>query len=247
MSAREGAATGAKAGEGAQTVPRKRTFYTEVAYALGVLLLALGTAFMERSDFGVSMVVAPAYLLYRKLSETLPFVTFGMAEYTLQAVLLALTSLTLRRWRPSFLFSFVTAVLYGLTLDGCMLLVGLLPAGAVAWRFAYYLLGLLACAAGVSMLFHTYIAPEVYELAVKEISAKYGFEIHKVKTCYDCASCLLGVALSFAFFGMWHFEGVKLGTVVCALINGWTIGMFSRFFERRFTFTDGLPLRKYFV
>ena len=48
---------------------KQRTFYTELAYFLGLLILALGTAFMERSDFGVSMVVAPAYLLHRKVSE----------------------------------------------------------------------------------------------------------------------------------------------------------------------------------
>ena len=35
---------------------------------------------MEKADFGVSMVVAPAYLLYRWLSPAWSFVTFGMAE-----------------------------------------------------------------------------------------------------------------------------------------------------------------------
>ena len=39
----------------------RRTFYTEAAYFIGLIMLALGTAFMERADFGMSMVVAPAY------------------------------------------------------------------------------------------------------------------------------------------------------------------------------------------
>ena len=43
---------------------RQIVFYTELAYVLGILALALGTALMERADFGVSMVVAPAYLLH---------------------------------------------------------------------------------------------------------------------------------------------------------------------------------------
>lgn len=38
----------------------KRVFYTELAYAIGIIVLALGTALMERADFGMSMVVAPA-------------------------------------------------------------------------------------------------------------------------------------------------------------------------------------------
>ncbi len=226
---------------------KKRTFYTEAAYLLGILALALGTALMEKADFGVSMVVAPAYLLYLKLSQTLPFVTFGMAEYALQAVLLLLLSAVLRRFRVAYLFSFVTAVLYGFMLDGCMALVAFVPADAIPLRLALFAAGMLACALGVSLLFHTYIAPEVYELAVKEISAKFSFHIVKVKTLYDCASCLAGILLSFAFFGLWHFEGVKLGTIFCAFVNGTIIGLCSRFFEHFFTFRDGMGLKRFFT
>ena len=56
----------------------------------------------------------------------------------------------------------------------------------------------------------------------------------------------VGIALSFAFFGLWHFEGVKLGTVVCALVNGFLIGNFTKLYKRIWSFEDGLKLRKYF-
>ncbi len=194
----------------------------------------------------MSMVVAPAYLLHLKISQTLPFFSFGMAEYTLQAVILLLLMFIMRRFRMSYLFSFCTAVIYGVVLDGIMLLTTGLPAAAMALRVAYYLLGMLLCSVGVSLLFHTYIAPEAYELFVKEVSAKTGMDIHRFKTLYDCVSCALGVLLSFAFFGLWHFEGVKLGTIVCALVNGSIIGACTRLFEGRFEFKDGLPCRKVF-
>ncbi len=226
---------------------QKRTFFTELAYLLGIAALAFGTALMERADFGMSMVVAPAYLLHRRLSQAYPFFTFGTAEYTLQAALLLAMCLALRRFRPSWLFSFVTAVVYGLALDGCIAAVARLPGGGFAGRLAFYALGLVICAFGVSLLFHTYIAPEVYELFVKELAARTGRDIHHVKTLYDCVSCAVGVALSFAFFGLWHFEGVKLGTIVCALVNGAAIGCCSRLLEARFTFRDRLSLRKYFA
>ena len=226
---------------------RQIVFSTELAYVLGILTLALGTAFMERADFGMSMVVAPAYLLHLKLSQFYPFFTFGTAEYCLQAALLIVMCLVLRRFKVSYLFSFVTAVIYGFTLDGCMALIALIPGAGLAFRLAFYALGLIVCAVGVSLLFHTYIAPEVYELFVKEIAAKTGKNINVCKTVYDCCSCAVGVALSFAFFGLWHFEGVKLGTIFCALVNGATIGVCSRFFESRFAFEDKLDLRKYFT
>lgn len=224
----------------------KHIFYTELAYVMGLLALALGTALMERADFGVSMVVAPAYLVHLKLSETLPFFTFGMAEYTFQALLLVVMMVVLRRFRISYLFSFVTAVVYGLTLDGAIGLVGLFPGESFPLRLAFFLLGMLFCSIGVSFFFHTYISPEVYELFVKELSAKYGFQIHKCKTVYDCVSCLLGVVLSFVFFGFGVFEGVKWGTIFCALVNGWLIGQCSGIFERIWRFEDQWALRRYF-
>ena len=52
--------------------------------------------------------------------------------------------------------------------------------------------------------------------------------------------------MSFAFFGLWHFEGVKLGTIFCALVNGATIGLCSKLLEASFEFRDALNLRKYF-
>ena len=58
--------------------------YTEFCYVLGLVFLAAGTSMMERADFGMSMVVAPAYLVYRKISLTAAFFTFGMAEYAFQ-------------------------------------------------------------------------------------------------------------------------------------------------------------------
>ena len=224
----------------------KKVCYSELAYALGILILAMGTASMEKAGFGVSMVVAPAYLLHLKISQTLPFYTFGTSEYCLQAVLLILLFLVLRRFKKGYLFSFVTAVIFGLTLDRMIALFSRFPSDTFIQRTLFYVLGVVLCSLGVSFLFHTYIAPEAYELFVKEISANYGFDISKTKTVYDCCSCLIGVILSFIFFGFGHFEGVKLGTILCAAVNGSLIGLISRTLESVFEFRDGLPLRKYF-
>lgn len=224
----------------------KKKFSNEFAYVLGNIFVAIGVALMERADFGVSMVVAPAYLIYRKLSLSLPFFTFGMAEYTLQAVLLALMCLILRRFRVSYLFSFVTAVFYGVILDLVMLPAALLPGEGFIARTVMYVLGMVSCSVGISLMFHTYISPEVYELLVKELSGYFGVELHRFKQGYDITSTLTGVVLSFVFFGLWHFEGVKLGTIFCALINGPMIGAISAWFDRHYEFYDAKNWRAFF-
>ncbi len=232
---------------GAEGELMKKRCSTELMYVLGIIFLAFGVMLMEKADFGVSMIVAPAYLLYRWLSPVWSFVTFGMAEYCLQAVLLLLMVLLLRRFRLSYLFSFVTAVIYGFVLDGFMLLGQRLPAEALWLRIVYYILGMLFGSAGVSAMFHTYISPEVYELFVKEVSSRFRVNINRFKTVYDCVSCLVGIIMSFLIFGLWRFEGVKWGTVVCALINGWIIGRFSAFYDRHWAFYDVFPWRKWFA
>ena len=88
--------------------------------------------------------------------------------------------------------------------------------------------------------------PEAYELFVKEMAEKTGKPIPQVKTVYDCASCGAAVLMSFAFFGFGHFEGVKAGTIVCALVNGFMIGRISAWLKRRFEFRDGMKMRKIF-
>ena len=225
---------------------KKTVLYTEAAYVLGMVGLSFSVALMTRADFGVSMVVAPAYLLYLKLNPLLPVFTFGMAEYTLQAVLLLFTALAVKKFRPYFLFSFVTAVLYGFLLDGWMKLVQSFPAESFALRALWYVLGILLGAASIACFFKTYIAPEAYELLVKELAGKLDKPTHRVKTVYDCVSCAVAVVMSFAFFGLGRFEGVKLGTVVCALVNGFLIGQCTTLLDSRFDFQDALPWRKYF-
>lgn len=225
---------------------KKRVFYTEFAYVLGVLALALGTALMERANFGVSMVVAPAYILHLKISQFLPFFSFGMAEYTLQSIILVIMMILLRKVKLSYFFSFVTTVIYGLMLDAAITGISLIPFNSIPVRLLFYVSGMLICSAGVSFMFHTYISPAVYELFVKEVSSKMKADIHKFKTVYDCTSCVIGIILSFIFFGLWQFEGVKLGTVVCALLNGFFISLFTKLFERFCTFEDRFALKKYF-
>ena len=224
----------------------KHTFYREWVYVLALIAMALGVAVTEAADFGVSMVVAPAYLLHLKLSPFFDFFTFGFAEYVFQGLLLVVMALLLRRFRVSYLFSFVTALLYGLVLDGFIQVMDCIPADMLWVRAILFVAGCLISSIGVSLFFHTYFPPLVYEMLVKEVSARFHIDIHRFKTVYDCSSLALSVVLSFFFFGFGHFEGIKLGTLICALFNGWLIGRCSQVLEKHFTFVDRLPLARFF-
>ena len=225
---------------------KKRIFYTELAYVLGLIIMAFGAAFTEKADFGMSMVVAPAYILHLKVSTILPWFSFGVAEYVLQGFLVALTAVVMRKFKLSYLFSFVTALIYGTMLDLAMKLIADVPDEMFAIRIVWFVLGSVFCSIAVSLFFHTYLSPEAYELIVKEFSQKFNIKITRVKTGYDCISVVIGVAMSFAFFGFGVFEGVKLGTIICALVNGLLIGRITRILERIFVFENKFKLERYF-
>ena len=227
---------------------KKRTFYTELAYVFGIISLVFGVTFMERADFGLSMVVAPAYVLHRYIS-TLPgmeWFSFGVAEYTLQLFLVIVLMIVVRKFRISYFFSFVTSVVYGYLLDLVMWLTPTVASENIALRIVFFVLGELLCTFGVSLVLHTYIPPEAYELFVSEVSKRFHLPTGRVKWVYDITSCLVAVALSFIFFGFGVFVGVKWGTVLCALINGVIISAMIKWEDKIFDFKDGLKWRRFF-
>ena len=236
---------------------KKLTFYTEIAYFVGLFFLAFGTALTVYGGFGISMVVAPAYILHLFVSQFLPFFSFGMAEYTLQAVILVILSIILRKAKWSYLLSFVAAILYGLALDLSTKLTAFFPQ-LLPLRIIVYLIGVIIICAAVALLFSAYLPPEAYEMFVKEFSAKFKKPIPKVKMIYDCASLVVAIILCIILLSPFKADsflgvinnfmacGISIGTVACAFINGPIIGLFQRLYSKIFNFKDGLKLRKYF-
>jgi len=225
---------------------KKVTFYTEIAYIVAIIIMAFGAALMAKSDFGVSMIVAPAYILHLVLSRVLPWFSFGVAEYVLQGVLVLLTVIIMRKFKLSYLFSFVTAIIYGTMLDIAIYLIADLATNTIAIRILWYSLGFLFCAFAVSMFFRSYISPEAYELFVKELSKKLNCDINRVKVIYDISSLVVAIAMSFIFFGFGVFEGVKIGTVICAVLNGFLISVCTKILNKFFEFKNGFKFQSWF-
>ena len=70
------------------TQRKKAIFYEEIAYLIGIFLIELSISLMTKANLGLSMIIAPAYILHLKISQFLPFFTIGMASYTLQLLLI---------------------------------------------------------------------------------------------------------------------------------------------------------------
>ena len=222
---------------------KKPIFYTELAFFVGLALLAFGTALTAYGNVGISMVVAPAFVFHLYVSQFLPWFSFGVAEYVLQAAVLLILVLVLRKAKWMYLLSFAVTLLYGFLLDGSMTITALLPEN-IYLQIAAYIVGAIICCSALALLFVSYFPPEAYELFSKEIAAKFHKPVHKVVNVYNLCSLLLAVALSLVLFG--GIKGIGIGTVVCALVYGFIMNFFQKIYGKAFRFEDKLPWRKYF-
>lgn len=220
---------------------KKLRLSREFCYIPATLFLALGAALMSKADFGLSAIVAPAYLL----SEIFQ-ISFGTAEYCLQGILVVAVCLLVWKFRWTYLLSFVSAFLYGLVLDAFIWLLSLTGEWNVVLRLVMMILGMTLCSLGVSLFFKTYLAPGAYELFVKEVALHYHLNMSRFKVIYDLVSCAVAVVLSSAVFHSLFDHGIGLGTLLVALINGLLIGLFSKILDRNVNFFDRFPFAKYF-
>ena len=214
---------------------RKIRLSDEAVYILGALLLSLATAMLSAADFGLSVIVSPAYLV----SLRAPFLTFGRAEYVVQGILFCIFCIIMKQVRLLYFGAFLSGLIYGLMLDLWRVAVpqfnpdihppGTLP---VTVRAGYFIIGFFINAFAAVLYFKSRYYPQVYEFFVKGISEKYKKNLADFKLRFDLAFLLLTVSMSFL---MYHrLVAVGAGTLIMACCNGPLIGVYSRWFDRLF-------------
>ena len=220
-------------------------FYTEIAYVLAILFIAMGVALAAKAGFGVSMISGPMYTIHLWLVQYTEILTLGTLEYIFQGVIILSIAIIVKHFKISYLFSFTTSVFSGLAIDFMFWAVEPFNPETLLSRSLFFVASLLTCAFGVACIFRAYFSPAGNELFVKEFSAHFNKDIHKVKTAYDISFFVISVILNLVLFG--GFVGIGIGTVITAFANGPIISVFSKFLEKNFEFKDGIPkLAAYF-
>ncbi len=215
---------------------KKITINSEAIYFIAVLLLSLSVAMLASVDFGISMIVAPAYLLSLKID----FLTFGQAEYVIQALLFIVLCIAIRKFKPIFLTSFLACLIYGFALDLWQMIpffnISKTPPESLAlWiRIVLFIGGFILNGFSVALFFKSYFYPQVYDFFVECVTARYRFKTFIVKTSEDFF--MLGLALIMTFFFFGKLVGIGWGTLAMAALSGTSIGLFSKFLDRCFEF-----------
>ena len=77
------------------------------------MILAFAVNLMSMANLGMSMIVCPAYII----SEKFDFLTYGQAEYLIATMVFIIFCLVMKRFKISYLLSYLTGILYALFSD----------------------------------------------------------------------------------------------------------------------------------
>ena len=225
---------------------------SELLWVLGTVFVALGVSICSKADLGVSMIAAPAFVLYEAIAPIWSGFSVGVTEYIIQGLMLILLCLVVRRFDWRYLLAFAVAVLYGYTLNFFLWLLGGVSFDEIWLRWVMLIVGDTITALGVACFFRTYMPLQVYELFVAEVASRFRLNIHRVKLCFDMTLLALSVLLAVTLFGDvatfdWStigytsFHSIGLGTILTTLINSPIIALMSKVIDRVFDPTPLFP------
>ena len=215
--------------------------FNEIAYVLATVLCSLGVSLSAKSGFGVSMVVAPAFVLSNYLQPILPFFTFGNTEYVVQGLMIIALVIVVRKFKIKYPLSFLTAVIYGLLLDLFRMIVGVDVPEQIYLRIIYMILGAVITAMAIALYLRTYLPQQGYDLFVYELATEKKLNMTKVKWAYDVISLVAAIALMLILFRKFDLELIGVGTLILTVINTPLISLFGNLYDKFISFDPMFP------
>ena len=200
-------------------------------YILAIIILAFAVNLMSIADLGMSMIVCPAYII----SEKFDFLTYGQAEYLIATMVFIIFCLVMKRFKISYLLSYLTGILYALFSDLIKILVPIFNQNltiSMNMKIGYFFIGMILSGLAVALFYKTYLYPQVYDFFIKVVAQKYQISIKIFKTCFDCSFLIISFIISYVLFG--KLVGIGIGTVIMAFCNGVMIEQFQKIIDQYF-------------
>lgn len=199
-------------------------------WILGNLVVCLGVCLSTKANFGLSMIAAPAYAIHVFMRNIASWYTQGTSEYIFQAAVLIVTCLIIWRFKPKYLLSFLTAVMCGLMIDGWFLV---LPGGNavvenLVVRIIFFIVGAALISLGIAFVFRSTWPAQVYEMAVLELSERFGFKRDRVKFVFDMIFLAMAIILALLLNHSLTKSGINIGTVIVTFTNAPLIALFGK-------------------
>lgn len=209
----------------------------ELSWIVGNILCALGNCLVSKSALGLSAIIAPAFILNRKIG----FISVGVCEYIIQGILLALCCIIIGKFKGKFIATVCNIIFYGTVFDLINYLLAPIQPAYLSGRIICATIGTIITSFGVALMLRTYIPPAAYEIFVKEIADSKGFSVNKMKLAFDASMLALSVLLMFALLGEFKFDMIGYITVISAFVNPLLISIFGKWIDKHVDFSPAIP------
>ena len=209
----------------------------EAAWVVGNILCAIGNCLVSKSAFGLSPIIAPAFVMNRRLV----FLTVGVCEYIIQGLLLLLCCIIIGKFRAKFIATICNILFYGMAFDTVNYLLGFIQPANIVGRIICATIGTIITGFAIALMLRTYIPPSAYEIFVKEISIAKNISLGKIKLIFDASMLALTFILMFTLLGGFHVDIIGPLTVISAFLNSVLIAFFGRFLDKYCIFSPAFP------
>ncbi len=203
--------------------------------------MPFAVSIMTKVNLGLSMIAAPTYII----SERVSFLSYGQTEYIAQGIMLIIMCIAVKKFKPMYLTSYLTSVIYGTVLDLFIWLEKGWVVEALWLRLVLFVVGMVLTSVGVALFINTYLAPCAWDYFVRTVVEEKQLDLRKFKVGYDFCFLIISVALTLLLFH--RFVGITWGTLVIAVCNGNIIAFLDKLMNKTFDYYDAFPkLAKHF-
>lgn len=194
-------------------------------FLMGVLLCAMGIAFLSRSALGTSPLSSVSFVLFLATG-----ISTGLYTFACNMFFLAMDVLLTRRFGWMQWLQIPATFVFSLCIDLWLAIIPTQLNGPTSLKAFYLVLGFLIMALGITLevLANVTILPG--EGIVKTLAAKGGWEFGNVKVAFDCTLTAIASFIAFITFG--RLNGVGIGTLASALAVGQLVKLYSHCIKR---------------
>lgn len=202
-------------------------------FIIALFFNSLGVALITIALLGTSPISSIPYVLSLSTQWSMGEWTIAFNVIFIMLDLILMKREDIRQHVFDLCVQLPVTVLFGLFIDLSMAMLSVVDPTSYAMSVATLVVGCIILALGVSMEVQADVAMLPGEFLVRVISKVSGCEFGNVKLFFDVTMVVVACILSYVFAG--EINGVREGTVICALL----VGPITRVIRPRLSFVDG--------
>lgn len=193
-------------------------------FLMSLVIMTFGVVLSAKAGLGTTPISSIPLVVSLGCDDIF---TIGTATMAMNVVFIVLGILIMRRdYKAKYILEFFLIAISAILCDLMMVWFDFISADSYWMQWVLTIVSMIVMAFGIALEVAANLSMLPGDHLVEFISVKSGMVFGNVKVLFDIAMIVTSVILSFMFFGIGEFNGVREGTIFIAL----TVGFFVRFF-----------------